>query len=131
MITSLGAGGIGLLLAGIVGICMWKNHGKKLPAWLALVAGMFGSVTVIGWLGGLADISIVGVAITTVVLILGGLVFWIEAVKAKGHHKYRTPIVGFLVGVALTASFGGVQHAVQQGTVHLTSVITRTTNSGR
>lgn len=128
MITNLTAGGIGLLLAGIVGICIWKKHGKKFPAWLALLAGMFASVTVIGWLGGLATISIVGVAVTTVVLILGGLVFWLEAVKAKGHHPYRTPIIGFAVGVALTATFGGVQHVVQHSTVQVTTYMSRATN---
>jgi hypothetical protein len=127
MFASLGAAGIGLILGGIVIICIWKDHGKKAPAWLALVAGMFLSLTVVGWLGGLAAMSILGVAITTVVLIFGGLVFWLEAVKNKKWHKYRTPVIGFAVGVALTASFGGVQHAVQQGTVNLTSVITHAT----
>jgi hypothetical protein len=131
MITTLGAGGIGLLLAGIVAICIWKNHGKRSPAWLALLAGMFGSGTVLSWLGGLVDISVVGIALTTVVLVLGGFLFWIEAVKGKKPHQWRTPIIGFAVGIALTATFGGVQHAVNQGTVHLTSVISRTPNAGR
>ena len=86
--------------------------------------------TVLGWLGGLVDISIVGIAITAVVLVLGGYLFWIEAVKKHKPHQWRTPIVGFAVGIALTATFGGVQHAVNQGTVHLTSVISRTPTPG-
>ena len=131
MVTSLTAGGIGLLLAGIVVICIWKDHGKKFPAWLALVAGAFGSFTVLGWLGGLATYSIVGVAITTVVLILGGLIFWLEAVKNKKWHKHRTPIIGFAVGVALTATFGGVQHVVQHSTTQVTTFVSHTTNAGR
>lgn len=130
MIASLGAGGIGLLLTGIVVILIWKGHGKRPPGKLALLAGLFASGTVLSWLGGLVAYSIVGVAVTTVVLALGGVVFWIEVVKDHKPHKWRTPIVAFLVGVALTASFGGVQQAVQQGTVHLTSVISRT-NAGR
>jgi hypothetical protein len=131
MIASLTAGGIGLLLAGIVAILIWKDHGKRPPGRLALLAGMFSSGTVLSWLGGLVAYSIVGVAVTTVVLVLGGIVFYIEVIKNHKPHKWRTPLVAFAVGIALTASFGGVQHAVNQGTVHLTSVISRTTNGGR
>jgi len=127
MFASLTAGGIGLILAGIVAICIWKGHGKKLPAWLALFAGLFGSYTVLGWLGGIAADTVAGIAITTVVVILGGFLFWLEAVKDKGHHKWRTPIIAFAVGVALMAGNGGIQHAVQQGTVHLTSVVQHST----
>jgi hypothetical protein len=127
MIASLGAGGFGLLLAGIAAIKIWKGHGKRPPGILALLAGMFASGTVLVWLGGLVAYSIAGVAVTTVVLVLGGFLFWIEGVRGTKPHKWRTPALGFIVGIALTASFGGVQHAVQQSTVNMTSYISHHT----
>lgn len=122
--------GIAVILASVVGVCLWKKKGKKSVAWLALLAGLFGSYTVLGWIAGLATASILGVGILTLILIVGGLIFWHEAVKLTGHHQYRTPIVGFAVGVALTATFGGVQHMVQNSTVQVTSFIHHT-SAGR
>lgn len=116
--------GIAVILAALTGICLWKlNKDRKSVAWLALFAGLFGSYTVLGWIGTLATGSIFGVGILTLIIIVGGFIFWHEAVKGNGYHRYRSPFVGFAVGVALTASFGGVQHMVQHGTVQLTSVI--------
>lgn len=130
MVGTLTSGAIGLLLAGICALKIWKKHNpKKPPGWLALFAGAFASATVLGWLGGLVDYSIAGVGILLFVLVLGGFLFWIEVIKKHEPHLWRTPLTAFAVGIALTASFGGVQHAVQNGTTHLTSVIQH--NTGR
>ena len=124
---SLGAGGIGLLLAGIVLVDIWKDHGKNPPAKLALLAGMLMSGTLIGVLGSLVTgYAIFGAPVLAVVVVVGGRVFWIEGIKHSKPHRWRTPAVGFLVGAALTASFAGVQHAVDQGTVSVTSIISHT-----
>ena len=115
--------GIAVILASLVAVCLWKKKGRKSVAWMALFAGLFGSYTVLGWIGTLATASILGVGILTLVLFVGGFIFFHEAVKNNGHHQYRTPFIGFAVGVALTASFGGVQHMVQHGTTQLTSIV--------
>ena len=128
MIGTLTTGAIGLLLAGICAVKIWKGHNaKKPPGWIALLAGAFASATVLGWLGGLVDYSIAGVGILLFVLVIGGYLFYIEVVRKHKPHHWRTPLTAFAVGIALTATFGGVQHAVNQGTVHVTSVISRTT----
>jgi drug/metabolite transporter (DMT)-like permease len=130
MVGTLTSGAIGLLLAGICALKIWKKHNTgKPPGWLALLAGAFASATVLGWLGGLIDYSIAGVGILLFVLVLGGFLFYIEVIKKHHPHPWRTPLVAFAVGIALTASFGGVQHAVNNGTTHLTSVIQH--NTGR
>jgi uncharacterized membrane protein YfcA len=130
MVGTLTSGAIGLLLAGICALKIWKKHNvQKPPGWLALLAGAFASATVLGWLGGLVDYSIAGVGILLFVLVLGGFLFWIEVIKKHHPHPWRTPLVAFAVGIALTATFGGVQHAVNNGTTHLTSVIQH--NTGR
>jgi hypothetical protein len=125
----IGEGGFGLILAVIVGILIWKKHGKKSPAWLALFAGLFSAVAVVGWLGNMAIASFYGVGIMTAVLILGAVMFWIEVVKGKTPHIWRTPVFAFALGIALAATFGGIQHAVNNTTVHLTSVISKHTGS--
>jgi hypothetical protein len=127
MIWNAGAGGIGLLLVGLAGVLIWKDHAPKARAWLALVGGAFAAGTIVSWLGGMAYASIAGASIFLVILVVGGLVFWLEAIKGKKPHKVRTPVIGLAVGVALTASFGGVQHVVQQSTVNLTSVVSHHT----
>ena len=119
--------GVAVILASLAGVLLWKKKAKKSVAWLALFAGLFGSYTVVGWLGAFATSRILGVGILTLIVIVGGVIFWHEAVKLNGHHQYRTPVIGFAVGVALTASFGGVQHAVQHGTTQLTSFVNQHT----
>jgi peptidoglycan/LPS O-acetylase OafA/YrhL len=121
--ATLTAGGVGLTLAAVAGICIWKKHAEKFAAWMALVAGLFASFTVISWLGSMAAMTVAGMAVTTVVVILGGLVFWLEVIKKKAPHRFRTPVVAFALGVALTATFGGVQNAVQHSTVQVTTFI--------
>lgn len=128
MVGTLTSGAIGLLLAGICAIKIWKKHDTaKPPGWLALLAGAFASATVLGWLGGLVTYSIAGVGILLFVLVLGGYLFHIEVIKKHKPHPWRTPLVAFAVGIALTATFGGVQHMVNQGTIHVTSVVQHTT----
>lgn len=123
MTASLTAGGIGLLLAGVVVVLIWKKHGKKPPGKLAFLAGLFASGTVLGWLGGWAFSTVAGTAITLIVLVIGGAIFWLEAVKGNGHHWHRTPAIAFAVGVALTATFGGVHSMVEHSSTQVTSFI--------
>jgi uncharacterized membrane protein YfcA len=128
MPETLTSGAIGLLLVGVCAVKIWKKHNvQKPPGWIALLAGAFASATVLGWLGGLVDYSIAGAGILLFVLIIGGYLFHIEVIKKHKPHPWRTPLVAFAVGIALTATFGGVQHAVNQGTVRVTSVVHRTT----
>jgi uncharacterized membrane protein YfcA len=128
MVGTLTSGAIGLLLAGICAVKIWKKHETaKPPGWLALLAGAFASATVLGWLGGLVDYSIAGVGILLFVLVIGGYLFYIEVMKKHKPHPWRTPLTAFVVGIALTATFGGVQHVVNHGTVNLTSVIQHST----
>lgn len=117
------AAGVAVIFATILAITLWKGSGKRWPAWLALATGLTGSYIVLGWLGSLATLSIYGVGIITLAVIGCGLTFWHEAVKGKKAHKIRTPVIGFVLGVALMAGTGGVHNIVQHGTANLTSVI--------
>lgn len=117
------AAGAAVILGTILAITLWKGAGKRFPAWLALATGLTGSYIVIGWLGSIAALNIYGVGIITLAIIACGLIFWHEAVKGKKAHKIRTPVIGFILGVALMAGTGGVHTVVQHGTSNLTSVV--------
>lgn len=123
----LTAGGIGLVLAAITAVAIWKAHrkGKRGHGWLALLAGLFSSGTVVGIMSVFVPPStmVAGAGIFTVILAVGGFIFWHETVKGNDPHHIRTPVVGFLVGVALSAVFGGVHSAVGSTTTQVTSYV--------
>jgi len=117
------AAGAAVILIGILAIMLWKKVGKKSPAWVALAAGLCGSYLVIGYLGSLAGYALAGVGITALIIILGGFVFYLEAIRGHRPHHIRTPLTGFILGVALMAGSGGVQNVVQHATTQVTNVV--------
>jgi hypothetical protein len=130
------AAGAAVILIGVMAIMIWKGTGKhsKIVHWIALAAGLCGSYVVVGYLGSLATWSLYGVGGTALVVIFGGMVFWYEAIKGKGAHKFRTPAIAFTLGVALMAGSSGVQHIAQHATDTVTTVVDHTVsgvNGGR
>jgi len=123
------AAGAAVILAGILAIQLWKGVGKKSPHWIALFTGLAGSYIVVGWLGSLATYQVYGVGIIALVIIFGSFLFYLEVVKNKKPHKIRTPITAFVLGVALMAGNGGVQHVVQHATTNGTNVVSHISNS--
>jgi cytochrome b subunit of formate dehydrogenase len=126
----LTSAGIGIVLLIITGVLIWKEHGEKARAWTALIGGAFASTAILGWLGGVAAMTVGGAAVVTVAAVVAPLVFWLEVVRKKKPHKWRTPIVGLVAGAALVATFGGVQHAVDHSTVQVTTFLHKTTGRG-
>lgn len=123
------AAGVAVILAGILAIMIWKGVGKKSVHWLALFTGLTGSYIVVGYLGSLATYKVYGTGVVTLVIIFGGLLFWLEVVKGKKPHKHRTPLTALALGVALMAGNGGVQHVVQHATTNGTRVVSHVSNS--
>jgi hypothetical protein len=117
------AAGAAVILLGILAIMLWKGVGKKSPAWIALAAGLCGSYIVVGYLGGLSGYSLAGVGITALIVILGGFVFWLEAVRGHKPHHIRTPVTAFILGVALMSGSSAVQGAVSHATTSVTNVV--------
>ena len=121
--TSAGAG---VFLALIGGILWWKGKAPRAVAWLALGTGMCEAPLLLSFTGSLAGYSILGVGIVTVLVVGGGLVFWLEAVKRHGHHYIRTPLVGLIVGAALVSAGGTLGHFGHSVQTQVTNVVTNT-----
>lgn len=116
--------GIGLVFAVIAAVLMYHHHADKLAAWLMLLAGLFGSSIVVGWLGSFLSTAVFGAAsLGFLIAVAGGIAFWIQVRKNKKHHHIATPLLGLFVGVSLMVTFGGVRSIVGSTSTQVTSVI--------
>lgn len=116
--------GVGLVFAVIGAVLMYHHHADKLAAWLMLLAGLFGSSILVGWLGSFLSVVIFGAAsLGFLIAVAGGIAFWIQVRKNKKHHYIATPILGLFVGVSLMVTFGGVRSIVGSTSTQVTSVI--------
>lgn len=124
MIGTIGATGLGVVFGVIAAVLMYHHHADKLAAWLMLLAGLFGSSIIVGWLGSFLSIVIFGAAsLGFLIAVAGGIAFWIQVRKNKKHHHIATPVLGLFVGVSLMVTFGGVRSIVGSASTQVTSVI--------
>lgn len=111
--------GVGVVLAAVAGVLIWKQTMRKLAAILALLAGLCLSAWIVRYAGTLTGYSIGGVGIVTALLIILAIIF-VHELRGYGSHVWRTPVVGFVLGVlVMTAggSVGQIGHNAQQATV--------------
>jgi hypothetical protein len=105
--------GVAVILAAIAGALHWKVRTPRLVAWLALLAGIGAASVLAGYLSAVTSLRFYGVGIFTLVALIGGIVFWEEAVKQNGQHRVRTPVVAVVLGVALAFLGGNLGAAVR------------------
>lgn len=117
-----------VILAAIAGALHWKHRVPRFVAWLLLFVGVGAATVITNALGGFSGISIYGVGAFTILAIVGGIVFWEEAVKRNGLHRVRTPIVALAFGVALMGVGGtlglNLQNAIKTGGTNVNKVVT-------
>lgn len=122
-----------VILAAIAGTLHWKHRVPRFVAWLLVFVGVGAATVITSALGGFSGINIYGVGVFTIVAIVGGIVFWEEAVKRNGLHRVRTPIVAVAFGVALMGIGGtlgaNLQNAVKTGGANVNRVVTDSINS--
>jgi hypothetical protein len=119
------AAGVGVVLALVVAVLIWKKTWRKTAAVLAVFAGLCLSAMVVQYAGPLTAFSVGGVGVVTAGLIIGVLV-WLHELRGHGHHVMRTPIIGFTVGV-LAMMAGG---AIGQFAHHTQTSVVNTVHTG-
>lgn len=135
--ASLGGLGVGIILAAIAFVLIRHNskHGMKAyrtASILALLSGLCLSGSIANYIGSVTSMSIGGVGVVLVVVVVGGLDF-IIMMRGWGHHPQWTPIIGFVVGIALALSpgaIGSLAHQAQTGVVHTVDKGTNATVGG-
>lgn len=123
--TSLGALGVGVILAAIAFILIRHNHKHGMKAYrtasvLALLSGLCLSGSIASYLGSVTSMSIGGVGVVMFAVIVGGLDF-IIMMRGWGHHPVWTPVVGAVVGIAVAlapGAIGSLANHAQTGVVH-------------
>ena len=122
-----------VILAAIAGTLHWKHRVPRIVNWLLLFVGVGAATVITQFFGGFSGISIYGVGVFTLMAIIGGILFWEEAVKRNGLHRVRTPIVAIAFGVALMGVGGtvgqGLHDAVQTGGTNINKAVTDSINS--
>src|SRR5262252_9331392 len=97
---TIGAEGVGLIIALIAFIQWRKSNGDKSVCWMALVASMLLSGPILGWLG-----------LVTAGLIVSGLLFYHEVIKGRGLDYIRSPLVSVVLGLCLMSVGGAITGA--------------------
>jgi len=120
-----------VVVGAITVVEVWKiKKASRSAGFLALIAGLAGAGIVVAWLGALSTTQIFGVGIFTVLALVGLRICWHELVKKRDLHRFRTPLVAFITGVALMNVGGVIGHAAQAADQHATNTVSRVTQSG-
>ena len=130
---SLGAVGVGVLLAALACVLIRHNHRNGLKAYkaasvLALVSGLCLSGAIVGYAGSITHLTVGGVGIVLFAVVVGGLDF-IIMMRGHGHHAIWTPVVGFVVGVALVLAPGALGHLAQNAQSTVVTTVHRGTTA--
>jgi hypothetical protein len=128
-LPAAGASAVGVFLAVILAIQLWKKSSSRFTPVLATAVGLCCSALIIGWLGTIAEATIFGAGIIGLADLAGALVLWHEVVKKRGFHKMRTPMIALAWGIALAASGGAVGNAAHQTQTTITRSTDNVTNA--
>lgn len=102
-----------VILATIAATLHWKHRVPRLVCWLLLFVGVGSANVITGLAGGFTHMSIYGVGIFTIVAIFTGITFWEEAVKRRGMHRVRTPVIALVLGVSLMGVGGTIGNGLK------------------
>jgi hypothetical protein len=127
---TIGAEGVGLIIALIAFIQWRKSNGAKSVCWMALVASMLLSGPILGWLGLLTQVTVFGVGLVTAGLIVSGLLFYHEVIKGRGLDYIRSPLVSVVLGLCLMSVGGAITGAAQHATNGIIQVVHKSSTIG-
>jgi hypothetical protein len=122
---TIGASGVGLILAVIAFIQWRKSNGAKSVCWMALISAMLLSGSILSWLGILTQVTIFGIGIMPVALVASGLLFYHEVIKGRGLDYIRSPLVAIVLGVSIMAVGGTITGLGQQATNGVVHVVNK------
>jgi hypothetical protein len=125
-----GVAGLGFIFLAIAAVLIWKDSAPRMVAWLILFGSGMASAILLPWLSIIFSMSLFGIPAAVVIDVIGGLTFYLEVLRKKGHHWIRTPIIAGLLGVSLAITGGTVGNLFHSAINQTTQTVDHTANLG-